>query len=138
MLFWELLQCNKCFRSFIVDTDRAHDFVVLVLFNAVQHKNDPSKQGIVRMCVFVLQTLSVEPNFGARLNKTFHGQETLPQSVRIPSFRGTYSDFLIIVCAHRPERLRVLLINITVYLHFDNRQPRQTRCNIPCVTSHHQ
>jgi hypothetical protein len=30
MLFWEALQCNKRFRSFIIDTDRAHDFVVLV------------------------------------------------------------------------------------------------------------
>ena len=32
MLFWEILQCNKRFRSFIVDTERAHDFVVLALF----------------------------------------------------------------------------------------------------------
>lgn len=98
MLFWEVLQCNKRFRSFIVDTDRAHDFIVLVMFHAMQHKNDPSKQGIVRMCVFVLQTLSVEPTFGARLNKRFQGQETLPQAIRIANFYdGTYADFIIIV-----------------------------------------
>lgn len=97
MLFWEVLQCNKRFRSFIVDTDRAHDFVVLVLFHAIQNRHDASKQGIVRMCVFVLQTLSVEPTFGERLNKSFQGQETLPQIIRIPDFHGTYADFLIIV-----------------------------------------
>ncbi|KAB8360742.1 hypothetical protein FH972_024477 [Carpinus fangiana] len=95
MMFWEVLQCNKRFRSFIIDTDRAHDLVVLVLFYAIEYKNDASKQGIVRMCVFVLQTLSVEPSFGARLNKAFPGQDTLPQIMRIPNFHGTNSDFLI-------------------------------------------
>ena len=97
MLFWEMLQCNKRFRSFIVDTDRAHDFVISILFHAVEYRDDPSKQGLVRMCIFVLQTLSAEPSFSSKLNKPFHGQETLPQSVRIPNFHGTYMDFLIIV-----------------------------------------
>lgn len=97
MLFWEALQCNKRFRSFIIDTDRAHDFVVLVLYYAIDQRNDPTKQGLVRMCVFVLQTLSVEPNFGKSLNKTFEGQETLPASIRIPNFHGTYADYVITV-----------------------------------------
>ncbi|KAH7413795.1 high-temperature-induced dauer-formation protein-domain-containing protein [Phaeosphaeria sp. MPI-PUGE-AT-0046c] len=95
MLFWEALQCNKRFRSFIIDTDRAHDFVILVLYYAIDQRNDPTKQGLVRMCVFVLQTLSVEPNFGKSLNKTFEGQETLPASIRIPNFHGTYADYVI-------------------------------------------
>ncbi|KAF2465242.1 uncharacterized protein BDR25DRAFT_91818 [Lindgomyces ingoldianus] len=95
MLFWEALQCNKRFRSFIIDTDRAHDFVVLVLYYAIDQRNDPTKQGLIRMCIFVLQTLSVEPHFGKSLNKTFEGQETLPASIRIPNFHGTYADYLI-------------------------------------------
>jgi len=97
MLFWEVLQCNKRFRSFIVETDRAHDFVVVLIFHAIQNRSDPSKQGVVRMCIFVLQTLSVEPSFGARLNKSFTSHETLPPAIRIPNFRGSYADFLIIV-----------------------------------------
>ena len=95
MLFWEITQCNKRFRSFIIDTDRSHDFVVLILFYSLEHKLDPSKQGIVRMCVFLLQTLSVEPNFGKNLNKKFEAQETLPPTIRLQNFRGTYGDFLI-------------------------------------------
>ncbi|KAK2935958.1 Hid-1/Ecm30 [Fusarium oxysporum f. sp. vasinfectum] len=95
MLFWEILQCNKRFRSFIVDTERAHDFVVLALFYALEYKNDATKQGVVRMCAFLLQTLSVETNFGVNLNKYFEGQESLPMSIRVPGFRGTYADFLI-------------------------------------------
>lgn len=95
VLFWELLQCNKRFRSFIIDTDRAHDFIVLVLYYAMDAKDDPARQGIVRMCVFILQTLSVEPTFGRRLNKPFIGQDSLPSTVRIPNFHGTYADYLI-------------------------------------------
>ncbi|KAM5342425.1 hypothetical protein ACJ41O_013391 [Fusarium nematophilum] len=95
MLFWEVLQCNKRFRSFIVDTERAHDFVILALFYALEYKNDTTKQGVVRMCAFLLQTLSVETNFGVNLNKYFEGQDSLPVSIRLPGFRGTYADFLI-------------------------------------------
>ena len=97
MLFWETLQANKRFRSFIVETDRAHDFVILILFNAMEYKTDPSKQGIVRMCVFVLQTLSAEPKFGEGLNKRFDTQDTLPAILRIPGFQGSFADHLIIV-----------------------------------------
>lgn len=96
MLFWEIVQCNKRFRSFIVDTDRAHDFMILILFQAVEHKDDPARQ-VARMCIFLLQTLSAEASFGKRLNKIFEGQESLPQSVRLPVFRGTYADYLVVV-----------------------------------------
>lgn len=95
MLFWETTQCNKRFRSFLIDTDRSHDFVIQILFYAMEYKCDASKQGIVRMCVFILQTLSVEKNFGTSLNKKFEGQESLPASVRVSGFNGTYADYLI-------------------------------------------
>ena len=95
MLFWEMTQCNKRFRSFIIDTERSHDFVILTLFYALQYMGDSSKQGVVRMCAFLLQTLSVEKNFGVNLNKSFEGQETLPPLIRIAGFSGTYADFLI-------------------------------------------
>lgn len=96
MLFWEVLQCNKRFRAFIIESNRAHDFVILMLFYAIEYKTDVSKQGIVRMCVFVLQTMSVEPSFGNNLNKRFEAQDTLPPSIRLNNFRGSYADFLII------------------------------------------
>jgi hypothetical protein len=98
MLFWETIQCNKRFRSFVVDTERGHDFVILILYYAIVNRFHPTKQGIVRMCVFVLQTLSVEDNFGNRLNKTFQKQETLPAAIRIENWTGSYGDFLIVVC----------------------------------------
>ncbi|KAK5071938.1 hypothetical protein LTR64_004284 [Lithohypha guttulata] len=96
MLFWETLQCNKRFRAFIIESTRMHDFVVTMLFYATEHKTDLAWQGVVRMCVFVLQTMSVEPSFGKNMNKKFEAQETLPPSIRLSSFRGSYADFLII------------------------------------------
>ncbi|RAO71676.1 uncharacterized protein BHQ10_007688 [Talaromyces amestolkiae] len=96
MLFWEALQCNKRFRAFIIESNRSHDFVILCLFYATEYRNDPSKQGMVKMCIFILQTLSVEESFGKRLNMKFEAQDTLPTSIRIAGFRGTYADYLII------------------------------------------
>lgn len=97
MLFWETLQSNKRFRSFIIDTDRGHEFLTLILFYATEYKLDPSKQGVVRMCAFVLQTLSTEPNFGKLLNQDFETQDTLPPTIKLIDFTGTYADYLIIV-----------------------------------------
>lgn len=98
VLFWETLQCNKRFRSFIIDSNRSHDFLVLCVFYAMEYKSDASKQGVVRMCIFILQTMSAEPTFGKSLNNAFEAQETLPQSIRLAKFRGSYGDFLIMVC----------------------------------------
>ncbi|KAL9001747.1 MAG: hypothetical protein Q9188_005286 [Gyalolechia gomerana] len=77
-------------------SERGTEFAVLVLYYALEYKMDPAKQGVVRMCVFILQTLSTEPEFGKSLNRAFIGQETLPLSVRIPDFTGTYADYLTI------------------------------------------
>lgn len=96
MLFWEMVQCNKRFRAFVVETERGSDFLILVLFYAMEHRNDPTKQGIVRMCVFVLQTLSMESSFGKSLNKEFFRQETLPPVLRLESWSGSYGDFLVV------------------------------------------
>ena len=111
MLFWETLQCNKRFRSFIIDTDRSHDFVIIVLFYALENRHDVSKQGLIRMCIFVLQTMSVEVNFGKSLNKRFESQDTLPQGIRIPNFRGTYADFLIHVSDLRAVISELLIVD---------------------------
>ena len=114
MLFWETLQCNKRFRSFIIDTDRGHEFMTLILFYATEYKSDPSKQGVVRMCVLVLQTLSTEPNFGKLLNQDFETQDTLPATIKLVDFNGTYADFLIIVW---PTDYLLAVLTLTQAVH---------------------
>ena len=117
MLFWEALQCNKRFRSFIIGSDSGHKFLVLVLYYALEYKSDPTKQGVVRMCAFVLQTLSTELDFGKRLNELYHNQDSLPGNVRIEEFEGTYADYTVVVsCYSRLEVLKVLLTFQSIYI----------------------
>lgn len=99
MLFWEALQCNRSFRSFIIESNHAYDFVILCIYYATQHRADPSKQGVAKMCIYVLQTISVEPEFGMGLNRAFETQDALPSNIRLSDFRGTYGDFLVRVCS---------------------------------------
>lgn len=94
-LLWELLQCNKRFRRYLVETGCALDYVILVLYYALDAKDDAAKHGVLRMCVFVLQTFSAEAAFAAKLTQPFKHTETLPALMRIPNFHGSYGDFLI-------------------------------------------
>lgn len=139
ILFWEALQCNKRFRSFIIDSNRSHDFVILCLFYAIEYKTDPAKQGVVRMCIFILQTMSVEPNFGKSLNKKFEAQDTLPQSIHIPNFRGSYADYLIMVSlllARFPTTNSLLTLAVCPY--FNHHKQREPECGLSCSIGHHQ
>lgn len=118
MLFWETIQCNKRFRSFIVDTDRGYDFIILILYYALEYRTDTAKQGVVRMCVFVLQTMSTEERFGAGLNKRFEGQDSLPATLKIENFSGTYADFLICVSKTSEKRFARLTGSVNSYSHY--------------------
>ena len=126
MLFWETLQCNNRFRSFIIDSDKGHEFMTLMLFYALEYRVDNAKQGVVRMCVFVLQTLSTEPNFGKQLNRSFERNDSLPLTIKIPDFIGSHADFLIIVSS------RVFWSNtyadgtLTVHPYADNHKQRKS------------
>jgi hypothetical protein len=53
--------------------------------------------GLIRMCAFILQTLSKDKAFGSCLNKSFDGHASLPANVRMQNFHGTYGDYLICV-----------------------------------------
>ena len=137
MLFWETLQCNKSFRAFVVEADRAHDFLILILFYALENREDPSQHGLVRMCVFVLQTLSAERRFGRGLNQRFESQGTLPTSIRLEGFRGSYADYLIIVSlAVSTSRFQGLTSAVDLQAH--DGKPRQAACHIPSPACHPQ
>lgn len=138
MLFWEVTQCNKRFRSFVIDTERVYDFVILILFYALEYKGDASKQGVVRMCAFILQTISVEKNSGVNLNKPFEAQDTLPPAIRIAGFRGTYGDFLIQVSLSTCWVPTVALTRVLVHLQPDHHQPGKTHSYLSRPPGRHQ
>ncbi|KAJ8100964.1 high-temperature-induced dauer-formation protein-domain-containing protein [Lipomyces tetrasporus] len=103
MLFWELIRHNSRFRNYIISSDRIHDFVVLFLYYAHTYRLDPSRVGLVRLCVYVLQTISCDSVFCVRLNKPFDSHHALPSSMRISGWDsssagsgGTYTDYLLL------------------------------------------
>ncbi|KAK9332145.1 high-temperature-induced dauer-formation protein-domain-containing protein [Lipomyces starkeyi] len=103
MLFWELIRHNSRFRNYIISSDRIHDFVVLFLYYAHTFRLDVSRVGLVRLCAYVLQTISCDSVFCVRLNKSFDSHHALPSSMRISGWDsssagsgGTYADYLLL------------------------------------------
>ncbi|KAI8642448.1 high-temperature-induced dauer-formation protein-domain-containing protein [Parasitella parasitica] len=96
MMCWKLLETNSRFANYLVETDRALDLTVLLIFHATDNKDKIAQLGLVRMCAFILQTLSSNKEYSAKLNKSFSAHSSLPSSIRLYAFNGTYADFLII------------------------------------------
>ncbi|KAI8877401.1 hypothetical protein K501DRAFT_337444 [Backusella circina FSU 941] len=96
MLLWKLLELNGRFRNYLMETERALDLTVVLLYHANENKLDPSQVGLVRMCTFILQTLSSDRTFSVKLNKTFEGHASLPMNSKIPNFQGSYADYFIL------------------------------------------
>ncbi|CAO3591862.1 unnamed protein product [Absidia cylindrospora] len=96
MLCWRLMECNQRFKNYLTETNHALDFMVALIYFSVESKSNIAQVGVVRMCAFILQTLSSEREFGIKLNTTFTGHSSLPALARLPAFHGTYGDYLII------------------------------------------
>ncbi|USW51319.1 hypothetical protein Slin15195_G046380 [Septoria linicola] len=92
---WELIQCNKRFRRYLCETKVGMDFLVILLFYARDSVVEETKQGLMRMAIFVIQSLSAEAAFNAKLNTPFLHVSSLPSAMRVENFHGSYADFLI-------------------------------------------
>jgi hypothetical protein len=87
------------------------------------------------MCIFILQTMSAEQTFGKSLNNKFEAQETLPQSIRLLKFRGSYADFLIMVGLSL-IRAKYQKLTAAVHSYPDNDEQRQSGHCLPCPADH--
>ncbi|KAI8334287.1 high-temperature-induced dauer-formation protein-domain-containing protein [Chlamydoabsidia padenii] len=96
MLCWRLMECNQRFKNYLTETSHALDFMVVLIYYSIESKSNIAQVGVVRMCAFILQTLSSEREFGIKLNTVFIGHSSLPALARLPAFHGTYGDYLII------------------------------------------
>jgi hypothetical protein len=86
------------------------------------------------MCAFMLQTLSSNKEYSAKLNKTFSTHSSLPSSIRLYAFNGTYADFLIIV-KYLYFYMRVMANFFFVIVHFfvNCLNSGQTFFIVPCI-----
>jgi len=99
LFLWESLYTNRKYLHYVVESGRALDLMVLLIYYA----KESQMEGIGRVCIFCLQTLSAEPTFGQLLNRNFDAHDTLPSNIQIKNFHGKYSDYFITVCLTRAE-----------------------------------
>lgn len=95
MLFWDLIQCNKKFRAYLIASDCMQDYMTILLYYIHEKRLDPTKIGLVRLCSYVLLYLTTERSFAISLAKPFSNQTTIPHNIQPASFSGSYSDYLI-------------------------------------------
>ncbi|KAF8964015.1 high-temperature-induced dauer-formation protein-domain-containing protein [Flammula alnicola] len=90
ILFWKLIELNKNFCAFVLDSEKSMDFIAYLLFYCVEIKDKPQQHGVCRAISYIVQALSAEPAFGSRLSN--------PIRVQIPTKWGpvdTAAEFMI-------------------------------------------
>lgn len=72
--------------------------MVLLLYYAHTYRLDASRTGLVRLCIYVLQTISADSVFSVRLNRQFDSHNALPSSMQISGWEpaASYADYLLI------------------------------------------
>ncbi|KAK7023762.1 high-temperature-induced dauer-formation protein-domain-containing protein [Favolaschia claudopus] len=90
IFFWKMIELNKKFRAYLLESDKSMDVVAYLLCYTLEIKDKPQQHGLCRAVSYIVQTLSAEPSFGARLTKPVKAQ--LPSKWNAP---GTAADFFI-------------------------------------------
>ncbi|KAL2315240.1 Hid-1 family protein P27G11.12 [Schizosaccharomyces pombe] len=97
LIFCKLfIHYNERFFHYLIDTDRAIDLFIFLLYLSFEYLGDPSTYNHLKLCVILLKRLTAEKYFCKRLNKPFQQQTALPISMPVPFEGGTYADFTII------------------------------------------
>ncbi|KAF2153199.1 hypothetical protein K461DRAFT_293477 [Myriangium duriaei CBS 260.36] len=113
ILQWEALFTNRKYLHYVIDSGRALDLMVLLIFYA----KESHMEGVGRVCIFCLQTLSAEPHFGELLNRPFEAHDTLPMSIQVKNFHGKYADYFITsmlsLVEYNPAEANFWLVNLT-------------------------
>ncbi|KAE9406466.1 hypothetical protein BT96DRAFT_987607 [Gymnopus androsaceus JB14] len=90
VFFWKMIELNKRFRAYILDSDQGMDLIAYLLCYNLEIKDKPQQHGICRALSYIIQTLSAEPAFGQRLAHPI--KASLPAKFPVS---GTAADFLI-------------------------------------------
>ncbi|KAL8277523.1 hypothetical protein RQP46_010078 [Phenoliferia psychrophenolica] len=97
VVLWRITELNPKFLNHVLEGGEHHaaaDLVVYLLTLCLEHKDDETQMGLVRLSAFFLQSLTASPLIGASLN--------LPVDLKLGStiskyaVPGTLADFLIV------------------------------------------
>ncbi|QRW05595.1 hypothetical protein RhiLY_04594 [Ceratobasidium sp. AG-Ba] len=90
IFLWKMLDLNKKFRAFVMDSDKCVDLVAYLLCSCLEVKDKPQNQGFCRALSYIIQSISSDFSLGAKLH--------LPVRIAVPAkwaTAGTTGDFMI-------------------------------------------
>ncbi|KAK1222795.1 hypothetical protein PQX77_014363, partial [Marasmius sp. AFHP31] len=90
IFFWKMIELNKKFRAYVLDSERAMDLIAYLLCYNLEIKDKPQQHGLCRALSYIMQTLSAEPTFGLKLSSPI--KANIPAKWAVP---GSAADFLI-------------------------------------------
>ncbi|EPQ58471.1 hypothetical protein GLOTRDRAFT_114891 [Gloeophyllum trabeum ATCC 11539] len=90
VLFWKMIELNKKFRVYILETDKGMDIAAYLLCYCLEIKDKPQQHGLCRAISYIIQTLSAERSFGLKLISPVKAQ--LPAKWQPV---GTAGDFMV-------------------------------------------
>ncbi|GAA95284.1 uncharacterized protein L969DRAFT_92457 [Mixia osmundae IAM 14324] len=96
IFLWKMFECNPKFREYALEGDKPGSLVVYLLGLSLECRGDPAKLGLIRLCAFILHSLSADRRFGSRLNGSADPQGILPARHAVP---GSTADFLVVSIA---------------------------------------
>ncbi|KAF7968571.1 hypothetical protein HWV62_30117 [Athelia sp. TMB] len=90
IFLWKMLELNKKFRLYVLETEKGTDIVAYLLAYFIDIKDKPQHHGLCRALSYIIQTLSADSAFGRKLGYPVKAQ--LPMKYNAG---GTYADFVI-------------------------------------------
>ncbi|TFK55288.1 hypothetical protein OE88DRAFT_1675005 [Heliocybe sulcata] len=90
IFFWKMIELNKKFRAYILETDKGVNITAYLLCYCLEIKDKPQQHGLCRAISYIVQTLSAEHSFGMKLSSPVKAQ--LPAKWQPV---GTAGDFMI-------------------------------------------
>ncbi|KAI9064204.1 hypothetical protein FKP32DRAFT_1757516 [Trametes sanguinea] len=90
IFLWKLLELNKKFRAYLLESEKAMDVMAYLLCYGLEIKDKPEQHGMCRVLSYMIQGLSAERTFGLKLSN--------PLKAHIPqkwAATGNAGDFMI-------------------------------------------
>ncbi|KAH9946300.1 high-temperature-induced dauer-formation protein-domain-containing protein [Epithele typhae] len=87
---WKMVELNKKFRAYLLDSDKATDVLAYLLCYGLEIKDKPEQHGMCRVLSYLIQSLSAERGFGLKLSSPIKAQ--IPQKFMA---MGNAGDFMI-------------------------------------------
>ncbi|KDQ20543.1 hypothetical protein BOTBODRAFT_26557 [Botryobasidium botryosum FD-172 SS1] len=92
VLFWKMIELNKKFRAYLLDSDKLLEVLAYMLCFCLELKDKPQHHGLCRQVSYMIQSLSAERAFGSKLS------QPIPSRMAIPAkwaTSGTAGDFMV-------------------------------------------